>query len=320
MKKDQNIPASLNKQLNGYERTLLRNESILTFCASFSFMILSFFIAFGSDRLWNTSSLIRVIIILLGLSPFCYLMYKWCGHWIWKRRGVRDLAKKIQVHHRQLGDRLLGVIELADNEHQNENISEELRIAAINKIAKQASSINFKKDVDSKASSRALTISILLFSLVGILFYLVPDVFNNTFTRWTNPLSSLSRYTFTILGKMPECKVVPASEPFDIKCYLDSASRWKPKNLTYNLEGSDNGQSEFDKNGETVIDFSGVSQSTKLNITVGDTGGVMQIDPVQRPSLKYLSIRRAGNKKTGIPDKINIIPKTILISLNIIIN
>jgi len=291
MQKDQKIPESLSKQLNGYERALLRSESLLTFCAAFSFMILSFFIAFGSDRLWNTAPLVRVIIILSGITPLLYFIYKWGMHWIWKRRNIRDLAKKIQQHHRQLGDRLLGAIELADSEHCDENISEELQEAAIRKIAEQASTIDFRKDVDRKAPSRALAVAILLFSFVGILFYLMPDAFNNTLLRWANPLSSLARFTFTILGKMPEEKIVPASEPFNVECKIDSASRWKPEKLLYNLEGSEKGESNFDKNGKAIIDFPGVSKSSRLAVTAGDTGDSMQIKPVQRPSLKGLGVK-----------------------------
>ncbi len=289
MQTDNKIPDSLKKQLKGYEAALLRTESLLTFCAAFSFMLLSFFLGFGSDRLWNTTPTVRLLIILLGISPFIYYLFRWGQHWIWKRRTVLDLAKQIQSHHRQLGDRLLGAIELADSDHSDEHISEELQIAAIQKIAEQAAKCDFKKDVDRKRPTRALAIVVLLCSLVGILFYIVPDAFNNAFSRWSNPLSSISRFTFTILGIMPEEKIVPVSEEFDLKCKLDPASRWKPKNLAYNLENSDSGTAPFDKNNEAELKFAGISKVSNLNIVAGDTDASVKIKPVQRPSLKMLS-------------------------------
>ena len=289
MHKDNQIPDSLKKQLKGYEGTLLRAESLLTFCAAFSFMILSFFIGFGSDRLWDTVPAIRILIIVLGVSPFVYYLFRWGQHWIWKRRTVRDLAKQIQKHHRQLGDRLLGAIELADSEHSDEHISEELQLAAIQKVAEQAADFDFKKDVDKKRPIRALAVSVLLFSLVGILFYIVPDAFNNALSRWANPLSSISRFTFTILGIMPEEKIVAASEEFDLKCKIDPASRWKPNSLTYNLDNSEAGTAPFNTKHEAELNFAGISKDSKLNIVAGDTGASIKIKPVQRPSLKVIS-------------------------------
>ena len=289
MHKDNQIPDSLRKQLKGYEGALLRSESLLTFCAAFSFMILSFFIGFGSDRLWDTLPVIRVLIIILGISPFIYYLFRWGQHWIWKRRTVRDLAKQIQKHHRQLGDRLLGAIELADSEHTDEHISEELQLAAIQKVAEQASGCDFKKDVDRKRPARAFAVAVLMFSFVGILFYIVPDAFNNALSRWANPLSSISRFTFTIFGIMPKEKIVAVSEEFDLKCKIDPSSRWKPETLAYNLDNSEVGTAPFNKKHEAELNFAGISENAKLSIVAGDTSASIKIKPVQRPSLKVIS-------------------------------
>lgn len=290
MQINQKIPESLNRQLNGYENALMRAESLLTLCAALSAMILSFLIAFGSDRLWNTLPLVRFFIILLGLLPLIYIIFKWGQHWVWKRRTVRDLASGIQKHHKQLGDRLLGAIELAEGKHDDENISEELLQAAIKRIAEQSADIDFKKDIDKKKPSTALLTALLLFSLVGILFYLIPDAFNNALLRWSNPLSSISRFTFTVLGELPEEKIVPVSEPFEMICEVEPSSYWwKPSTISYNLEGSSKGSQDL-KNGRAELKFGGIAQPSKLDVSVGDTSDSTNIKPVHRPSLKELAV------------------------------
>ena len=301
MQTDNHIPDSLKKQLKQYEGALLRTESLLAFCAAFSFMILSFFIVFGSDRLWDTAPLVRVGIIFLGVAPFIYYLFRWGKHWIWRRRTIRDLAIQIQSHHRQLGDRLLGAIELAGSDHYDENISEELQIAAIQKVAEQAADLNFSKDIDRKVPARAFAVTVLLISLGGIFFYAMPDAFSNAFARWANPLSSIARFTFTVLGAMPEEKIVPMSEKFDIKCKVDPTSRWKPRTLTYNLENSDSGTVPFDDQYKVKLKFTGVSKDSNLHITAGDTSTSLMIKPVQRPSLKELSAEIALPEYTQRP-------------------
>ena len=288
MEINRKIPESLKRQLNGYEHALFRTESLLTFCAAFSAMLFSFLIAFGSDRVWDTSPLIRILIVLIGILPLAYLVFKWGEHWLWKRRTVRDLAAGIQSHHKQLGDRLLGAIELAESEHDDENISEELLEAAIKRIAKQSADIDFKKDIDKKKPSTALLATLFLFSLLGILFYLIPDAFNNTLIRWANPLSSISRFTFTVLGTLPDQMVVPVSEPFEMVCEIDPSSHWKPSSLSYSLEGNSHGKTEL-KNGRAELKFTGIGQPSRLDVKVGDTTGSTSIRPVHRPSLKELS-------------------------------
>ncbi len=287
MQINQKIPNSLNRQLNGYEKSLFKSESLLTFCAAFSFMVISFFITFGSDRLWDTVPFVRIVIILIGIGPSLYIMYKWGQHWLWKRRTVRDLAAGLQIHHKQLGDRLLGVIELAESDHKDENISEELREAAIRKIAEQAACIDFKKDIDRKKPSKAFLTAVLLFSSAGILFYMIPEAFNNTLIRWANPLSSISRFTFTVFSESPKNKVVPVSEPFTMVYKIDPVSLWKPSTLSYKLEGNIEGESNLKKE-HTALNFAGVAQPSILHVRAGDATCSTSIKPVHRPSLKKL--------------------------------
>lgn len=289
MQTENQIPESLRKQLKQYEGALLRTESLLSFSAAFSFMILSFLICFGSDRLWDTASWLRICIILVGISPFTYYIFKWSRQWIWRRRTVRDLAIQIQAHHRQLGDRLLGAIELADSDHYDENISEELQIAAVKKVAEQAAGLDFRQDIDRKLPARAVAAAILLISLGGILYYTAPAAFTNTLARWIHPMTSIQRFTFTQLEPMPTEKVVPVSEKFEIRCKLAPTSQWKPATLKYTLDNNVTETLSFNNQGEVILKFSGISKDSILHIKSGDAEASILLRPVQRPSLKALS-------------------------------
>ena len=281
------IPDSLKKQLTGYTEFLCGSEIFIAVGAGISAVILSFFLLFASDRLWDTPKPLRLIFAGAGFLILLYFIY-WIGkNWIWRKRGIKKIAVKIQSHHKELGDRLLGAIELAEHSHDDKNISEELREAAIRKVAEQASTMDFTKDVDRKRPIQSILVLMVLAGLSFLLFAILPQAFHNAFARWCKPVASIARYTFIVLEKFPDKINIPKGEPYSIVCKLSSESKWEPDKLTYKLPGVKQGVAYFSNN-KASVKLEGLSAPTKMIIRTGDTGDTLNINPVHRPSLVEL--------------------------------
>jgi hypothetical protein len=278
------IPKSLDKQLASYTKFLFTSETFIAIGVAISVVLISFFLLFASDRIWDTPKILRILFSLTGFAVvLCFLF--WFGkNWIWKKRGIKQIATNIQSKHRELGDRLLGAIELAQEGHSDEHISEELRLAAIMKVTEQAAKIDFNKDINKKKPIQALIVMILLCGLGFLLFSLLPQAFHNAFIRWCNPVASISRYTFIVFEKMPNRMKVPKGEPFEITLRLASESRWMPKKLFYQIPGITKGEADFNKNTAT-INLEGLNSPATMEVHSGDTSDTLTIDPVHRPSL-----------------------------------
>lgn len=291
------IPDSLKKQINNYRKNLFRSETMLTLGAGFSALLISFFLLFVSDRIWDTPKIIRLLAFVAGMACLAFFWYRLGKNWLWRHRGIKQLASKIQTHHRELGDRLLGAIELAQRPHADENISEELKEAAIKKIASQASEIDFNKDVDRKKPYRALGAMLVMVSCSVTLFFLLPNATRNALLRWCNPIASITRFTFIVLEKQDDIKYVPKGEPSEIEFKLAPESKWKPKKLAYSLPGASG--TAFFKNDRATVRLEGLNDKVQLKVKVGDTGETLTVDPVQRPSLIALSAKVQYPDYTG---------------------
>lgn len=295
--KDQ-IPQSLDKQLSAYTKSLFASETFITVGIAISVVLLSFFLLFISDRIWDTPKILRIFFLISGMAIVVYALLWFGRNWIWKKRGFKQIAAAIQIKHRNLGDRLLGAIELAQGTHADENISEELRLAAIKRVAEQAAEIDFNKDVDKKRPVQAIIVMLLFCGLGFLLFSTLPQAFRNSLLRWCNPLASISRYTFIVLEKMPEKINVPKGEPFDITCRLAPESQWNPGKLFYLIPGITKGETYFNKNLAT-IKLEGLNAPAKLKISSGDADDSCTIDPVHRPSLIEMNLKYQFPEYTG---------------------
>ncbi|NOY75820.1 MAG: hypothetical protein GXP32_08520 [Kiritimatiellaeota bacterium] len=310
------IPESLRRQMRGYELALYEAETALASALALAFLIISFLLLFGSDRLWSTPVPVRVFILLLGALPVLILGALWLRSWVFNRRGARDLAKEIQLHHREFGDRLLGAIELANGSHENEGVSEELMNAAIAKTAAKAKGLNFAKDVDKRRPGRIILLAVLLFAAVVAFWRFFPEACENTLERLLNPLASISRYTFTVLKPLPEKIVVPKNEPFELKCGIDPInSKYRPERLEFSIENVCDDSAPLGPDCDATLKIPGVLNPSSLEIRAGDALASVSIDPKPRPALKKLSAKIAYPEYTTLGVKTIRLNGSILESL-----
>ena len=117
------LPDSLKEKLNAFERRLRTMETVAAICGGLSGVLLAYFVLFISDRFWDTPLVLRMCLTLTAALGAAWFTHRWISNWIMKRRDIRNLAKLVQKHHRKLGDRLLGIVELADESSRSGNVS-----------------------------------------------------------------------------------------------------------------------------------------------------------------------------------------------------
>ena len=122
------LPEALFAKLNGFESRLRVMETAVVVLGSICGLVLSYLLLFISDRFWSTPIPLRVILVFGSMMGMGILAYKWFYHWFLCRRDVKTLSRLVQKHHRGLGDHLLGVVELSEDEQTlTKDISPQLR-------------------------------------------------------------------------------------------------------------------------------------------------------------------------------------------------
>jgi hypothetical protein len=282
------LPEGLRQQFAQVERRLLRVESCVAACCIAGGMILSFLALFISDRIWETPVALRVLIFLLGVAAAVAAAWSWAGHWVWHRRDWRALAKMVQQKYRRLGDRLLGIVELANEQRHLANFSPALYHAAIHQVAGEAQAYDFRQSVSSRAARKLSGTAGVLCALLLAIAATLPEASLNAFRRWIAPASNIERYTLVQLEGFPAQLVVPHGESFDISGTVHYRSFWKPSRVLGLLARQPKIKGAA-QSGQIHLEVPGQVDRGFLQIRVGDALAQVDVLPTHRPSLEELS-------------------------------
>ncbi len=284
------LPESLRTQLGQFKKHLWRIKVTEAILAGLLGLIASFVLVFALDRIWDLSPLLRTIILLLGVSLFAVFAPLWINRWVFKHRRENQLAKLISQHYPNLGDRLLGVVELQDQDENSKALSPELREAAMIAVANDAKS----RDLDLALSSswlKKLTLGVAGLALVaGSAFMIYPNAGKNALKRWFMPLSDTQRFTFTKvdLSDIPQPFYVPFNEPFSLSIPLHADTENSPKfaETRYETKGSYTEWQEFQlKSNAYDLRFKGKRSKGNITFNLGDASHTLNVIPVKRPKL-----------------------------------
>ncbi len=283
-----NLPLVLERRLVAYRRKLARRDIFLCVSTGLLCLVASFFLLFFSDRAWDTPGVVRLVLLSAGISGLAAALYRLVGRWLFMSRGISWVAVEVQRGRRELGDRLLGAVELAQSESADDgSISEELKEAAIRKVTEQAIGMDFCNDIPMR---RALAVCCAMLALVVVcagLFGLFPDAALNSALRWSRPLGSLGRYTFVVLSGHEGPFYVARGEPAELVVALDGRSAWFPQVLRYWIPGGDAGVADF-ADGEARVMLESVHEDSDIRVRAGDALGTLHVRPVHRPALLSL--------------------------------
>ena len=146
------LPESLRRQFAALEARLWTKETVVAGCGAGCALLVSYALLFLSDRIWNTPAWLRTTFTLAGAGVLGWFAWRWSSLWVWQRRDLKALAELVQRHYKRLGDRLLGIVELSDEQKRPADISPSLCRAAIKQVADEAAQFDFTAAVDARES------------------------------------------------------------------------------------------------------------------------------------------------------------------------
>ncbi len=287
MTEKEQLPESLRGQLRSFEHKLRWMETVLAISGAGAGLLISWLVLYLSDRFWETPGVLRVLLTGGGVIACALCARFWLRHWFFRRRDVRELAKLIQRGHRQLGDRLLGIVELTE-EGQPDNFSPALVRAAIRQVASESEAIDFKAAVKSRRPLRWGLICAGGLLALGGLFLFTPDAGLNALRRWLRPVGGVARYTFVSLEALPDELVVPHGEEFTLVVGVRKDSFKKPGRAWVRC-GSQRPISARVVNSQATFTIPGQRRAVALALRVWDATRKIRIKPRHRPALKELA-------------------------------
>ena len=259
-----------------------------TLAAIFGIMI-SYLVVFGLDRIFDTPTLLRVLILLTGMVGMVFFLPLKYYNWVWQHRSLEGVARLLQHKFPRFGDHVLGIVELASN-RSDQSSSPALVAAAMRQVDEEVAKHNLADAVPNPRHRRwayAAGVPIILV-IIGIV--VIPATSRNTLARWLTPWRDVDRYTFAQLEGNTDRRVVAYAESFDVEARLKDDSPWKPES----------GQAQYTDQTPIVAERDGASYKFQLPpqtkegnvaLRVGDARRSIPVEPKLRPALKELTAK-----------------------------
>jgi len=308
------LPEALRQQFAQVERRLWRVESTVAVCCVAGGLMVSFLALFVSDRLWDTPEWLRLTLWLGGLAAAVLAGALWARRWVWRRRDLRFLANLVQKKYRRLGDRLLGIVELANEERHNANFSPALYHAAIYQVADEARGYDFGQSVSTRSARKMALLAAGLAGCLALVFVVLPQPGWNAFVRWALPTANVPRFTLVTLEGLPAELIVPHGEPFSVAATVHYRSFWKPRRAFALWPRQPDVESGV-QDGQVRLQVPGKVENGVLEVRVGDAQAGVKIQPTYRPSLQELAAHIQLPNYLHYPDQDQILQNASLLTV-----
>lgn len=265
-------------------------------------LLVSFLLVYGLDRIWQTPGWVRFGILVAGISLFTVFAPYWLHRWVWRQRRETQLARLIARRYPGLGDRLLGVIELQDQEGNADTLSPRLREAAMEAVAIEAGKRKLDEALPPQRHRRWALLALCLAGISAAAFTLTPRAGVNALQRWLMPLSKTERYTFTRLENPPVYRAVAFGEAFQITLQLARNSEQRPAKSSgrYGLQSAVEASLRNDR---YVFVFPGQQDAGTIVFHLGDLRHEVLVEPVLRPAIEDAAAVVTLPSYLGIPEK-----------------
>ena len=296
------LPQELEARFAQLRSRLFRVQSLETVLTLFVSLALSFLVVFVADRLADSASAFRFVILVSGLVLAGLGLLRWVFRWILAPPGIKRLAVLVQRRYRQLGDRLLGIVELANESARPENFSEELYEAAIEQVSTDALHYDFEGAVSTRLVQRLTIGAVALLVIFGGLMVIVPGAAANAFARWLSPHQDIPRYTLVRIDDLKPTGVVVHGEAFEVAAKVRYLSFWKPNVVNARFGNEPILEAKIEGDQLTVLVPSQHEPRT-LDVRLGDVEDSVAIEPVFRPKLVDVGAQATLPDYLGYPDQ-----------------
>lgn len=276
------VPASLKSQLLDFRGRVWLTKVSEAIVLGVVAVLLAFLTVYIADRFFDTPREARFGIFLGSIAV--WLVVPWALHrWVWKNRKLDQLARLLRVREPSVGDQLLSVIELADNDSEQAR-SRTLCQAAIKQVAESAKSRDFTQAAPPtrlKSLSAVMAIAGAVTLILGIVF---PTAAGNAWARFSSPWKNTPRYTFTAVEALAPTIVVPHGESVPLTIQLGSDTRWRPETASIQLASLPPISVALDGH-SYHFELPPQTGDIPLKLRVGDYSQIVKIEPKYRPEL-----------------------------------
>lgn len=293
------LPDSLRDQLLAFRRRVWSIKTVEALAVATFALVMAYLAVFLLDRLadtpaWPRWALWAAALAAAGIVPL------YAYRWIWRRRRLPQLARLLTHKHPQIGDQLLGIIELVADETEQVR-SRALCEAAVAQVAREAARRDFR-DAVPNPRHRHWAWAAAVPSLVALLLLaLVPAAAANAWLRFLAPWRDTPRYTFAALQAVPDRLVVPHGEPFTFYVRLSDGSQWRPAEAVVQY-GEQAPLTAALADGAYVFPLPAQIESGWLNVRVGDAVRQIRVEPTLRPELAAVLARVKLPQYLGRPE------------------
>ncbi|HEY2155196.1 MAG TPA: hypothetical protein VGH33_06170, partial [Isosphaeraceae bacterium] len=276
------LPESLRDQLLDFRRRVWSIKTAEAVSASAFGVVMAFLLMFAVDRTWDTPGWVRTSLFVaaaIGCAMIPYALHRW----VWRNRRLEQLARLLAKKHPRIGDQLLGVIELAQNDAEQAR-SRALCEAAIHQVAEDAKKRDFRDAVPRPRHKQWAVMLAVPTAIAVALFVVVPAAASNAAARFLMPWRDTPRYTFAAVCPLPERIVVAHGEPFAVAATLADGTVWHPERGTARLADQPLVSAKL---GDGRYDFALPAQidAGRLRVRIGDATQSVRVEPKLRPEL-----------------------------------
>ena len=281
-----NLPPRMKAALEQYQKRVWTIKLAEGALAGIFGLLISYIIVFCLDRVFDTPTLLRVLILVMGMVGMVFLLPLKYYNWVWKHRQLEGVARLLQHKFPRFGDHVLGIVELA-RDRADRLSSPTLVEAAMHQVDAEVARHNLADAVPNPRHRRWAWAAALPLVLVVIGSFVIPAPSRNALARWLTPWRDIGRYTFAQLEGDSKLRVVPYAEPFDVEARLKEDSPWKPESGA--AQYADQAPVLVEREGTTYrFQLPPQTENGSVTLRVGDARRSIPVEPKLRPALTEL--------------------------------
>ena len=276
------LPESLALQLQHFRRSVWKVKLIEAVCGALLGLLGAWLALFVIDRLSDPPAWVRSL-LFAGVLAGIALVPRALRRWVYGHRHFEQLARLIGRKFPSLGDQLLGVIELTQNDLEQHR-SRALCEAAIKQVAEESSKRDFSLAIPRPRHRLALKLLAGGVGVAALLAAIFPAAAANAWARLLAPFGTIPRYTFAAVRPLPEQVVVPHGESFALTAELQPDTVRHPEAGQVQL-GSQLPVDASRRDDRYVFELPAQLEPGKLAVSIGDYRQSVQVQPMPRPEL-----------------------------------
>ncbi|HZW30145.1 MAG TPA: hypothetical protein VFF52_05515, partial [Isosphaeraceae bacterium] len=276
------LPDGLQRQLHEFRRRVWAIKLTEAACAAGFVVVAAYLLMFLFDRAGDTPAWIRAG-LLAAAALGCVMVPMAVHRWVWRNRRLEQLALLLSRKHPQVGDQLLGIIELVRNDFEQAR-SPALCEAAVREVARDAQRRDFSDAVPTPRHRLWASLAAIPVVIALGLFLIFPAAARSAWARLLSPWGHAPRYTFAAVEPLPSRLVVAHGEPFAITARLAGGTVWHPA-LGEAQFGTQPPVAARLQDGRYHFELPPQIAPGWLSVRIGDARQQVYIDPTLRPEL-----------------------------------